>query len=105
MITSAGPPAQTLPPGLAVGPITLEISSLEIQFSGVVIAATVVERDSQWTTTKLSAFFARLPGEEDADLLRRGLKIMVCHEIDEQIRFDGYRVFDPHIPSNVERHY
>ena len=105
MITSAGPPSQTLPTGLTVGPITLEISIVEIQFSGVVIAATVVERDSQWTTTRIHAFFARLPGEEDADLLRRGLKIMVCHEVDEKIVFDGYRVFDPHIPSNVERHY
>ena len=56
-------------------------------------------------TTRISAFFARIPMEDDASLLRRGLKIMVCHEVDEQIRLNGHRLFDPHNPNNVERHY
>lgn len=43
--------------------------------------------------------------EDDAELLRRGLKIMVCHEVDEQIKLNGFRLFDPHNPVNVERRY
>jgi hypothetical protein len=105
MISPSGPPVQTLAPGLALGTVTLEIVSVHTTDSGIYIGAIVAERENQYCTTKISAFFERLPMEDDARLLRRGLKIMVCHEVDEQIKLNGYRIFDPHDQNNVERHY
>lgn len=105
MINPSGPPLQTLSPGLFLGTILLEVSSVHIGANGVDVAAVVADRDFQYSTTRISAFFARMPMEDDAALLRRGLKIMVCHEVDEQITLNGIRVFDPHDPINVERHY
>lgn len=78
---------------------------VSLTFNGIVVTADVADRDNQYCTTTITANFARLPMEDDADLLRRGLKILVCHEVDEQIKCNGFRVFDPHNPANVERHY
>ncbi len=105
VINPSGPPSQMLPPGLVLGPILLEIKDVLMGVAHIAIMADVVDRDNPYFTKSIQASFARLGMESDADLLRRGLKTMVCHEVDEQIQLNGYRIFDPHDPRNVERHY